>query len=317
MKLVKPIKRKEGCRMSIGGKREASLTIVPGKKGVGKSFETTKELIEYSRKLKRKVLILDVNGEYTQFQPITCDDKNINLFTIQKKIEIRRIVPFKNGGVKTLEELKQDLGVLLRCFRGGLLLLEDLTYILGDSLDQEIIGAIVVIRHKGVDLIVHFQSLGKCGHPKLVANMNYLRYHCVEDSVQYHRNKFVGKIEILKITEAISKNRVESALMLQRDYELKHKDYKTNPIRVKEYEDIYNNYARGFIWVNFNNQRISGKFTEQQFRDGIFRYISENKNETLNLERERINKDGTRLYKNDGEALAALEDRLFRTYYGN
>jgi hypothetical protein len=303
--------------VSLSGKREALLTIVIGKKGTGKSFETTKELIDYSRILKRKILILDVNGEYTQFRPITCDDKNINMFSMQPAIEIRRIAPFKKDGVKTLSELKEDLSVLLRCFRGGCLLLEDLTYILGDSLDQEIISAIVVIRHKGTDIITHFQSLGKAGHPKLVANMNLLRYHCVEDSVQYHRNKFVGKIEILKITEAISKNRVESALRMQRDYENKNKDFNTNPKKIKEYEEIYNKYARGYIWINFNNQRISGKFTEQEFRDGVFRYISENKNDTINLELQKINRDGTTSYKNNGEAIAAIEDRLFRTYYGN
>jgi hypothetical protein len=298
-------------------KREAWLTVVCGRKGAGKSYTTSKILEEYCATLNRKVLILDLNGEYVQYKSITCDERNINMFSAQRTVEIRRIAPFKKGGVKNLEELKEDMNILLRHYRSGLLLIEDPSMILGDSLDRDIVGAIATIRHKGVDVVLHFQSLSKTGHPKLVANTNLLRYHRVEDSVERSKDKFVGKIEILKICEAISKNKVELGLSLQRDYEAKNKDYRTNPKKTKEYEDIYTKYCRIYIWVNYDTQRLSGAFTEQDMRDGIFRYMSENKSTTINLERDKIDRTGAKIYKTEGEAICALEDRLFRVYYGN
>lgn len=303
--------------MSTNGKREAWLTVVCGKKGTGKSYETIKEIEDYCRVLKRKVLILDLNGEYTQYRPITCDERNINLFSSQKNIEIRRIAPFKKDGVKTLNELKSDMDVLLRCYKCGLLLIEDPALILGDTLDKDIVGAMCTIRHKGIDLILHFQSLSKTGNPKLVANANLLRYHRVEDTVERSKDKFVGKIEILKIAEAISHNKFELGLDLQRSYEKKHPDYMTNPQKQKEYEEIYNKYCRVFIWVSYDSQRLSGKFTAQDMRDGIFRYMSENRGATINIEREKIDRTGAKIHKTEGDAIKALEDRLFRTYYGN
>ncbi|NJL75295.1 MAG: hypothetical protein HC892_09955 [Saprospiraceae bacterium] len=283
--------------MSIGGKREAWLVTACGRKGSGKSYETTKEIEDYVRTLNRKFLILDLNNEFGQYRPILCDERNIKLFVAQKSVEVRRIAPFKKGGIKTLDELKNDMDVLLAHYRDGGLLIEDPALILGDSLDKEFVGAVCTLRHKSVDIILHFQSLSKTGHPKLVANTNILRYHRVEDTVERSKDKFVGKIEILKIAEAISRNKVEFGLDLQRDYEKKNPDYRINPKKQKEYEDIYNKYCRVFIWINYDNQRLSGRFNAQDMRDGIFRYMSENRSTTINFEKEKIDRTGTKIYK--------------------
>ena len=303
--------------MSVGGKREAQLTVVAGRKGVGKTFETTQELKDYCHFLRRKVLILDINNEYTEFRPIICDEKNIKLFTAQNTIEIRRVLPTLKSKAKDLGELKSDMSVMLENFRGGLIVFDDINRVVGDAIGSDLIGHIVTQRHKSCDIILQFQGIGRCGHPKILMNTNLLRLHWTDDSVHRNRNKFVDKEEILKIAEAIVNNKVQTGQYLRKQYEIKNPDYLKNPQKLKEYENIFNKYCRFFLWVNYDSQTISGKFTKDEMIDGVFRYISENSQDVLTPELNRINRDGKRANKTPKEAIDFLENKLVDLYWGN
>ena len=64
--------------------------VVTGQKGVGKTYTSTQDILPYMQG-GRKVLIYDANMEYEQYKAIGLDD--LRKFTMQKRIECRRVLP--------------------------------------------------------------------------------------------------------------------------------------------------------------------------------------------------------------------------------
>jgi len=304
--------------MSISGKREPQLIVVPGRKGVGKTFETKKEILEYCQALKRKVLILDSNNEYGDFQIINCDENNIKLFSKQPRIEIRRVAPYTtNGNAKSTEDLKADMAVILKNFKGGLVLLEDVNRYVGDSIGSDLIGSIVVLRHQDCDIILHYQGIGRISHPKILMNTNLVRLAWTDDRVSRKASSFGDKVEILSIAEAIVSNKVETGLRMRKEFANKYPNFTSDPKKIKEYDDIFNKWCRFFLWISFDSQTIFGKFTKDEMKEGIFRYISENSSDVLSPELNKINRDGAKINKTPKEAIISIENRLLDLYWGN
>jgi len=83
-------------------RREPILMCATGKKGVGKTYTTMNLIKDYIKpnkkigKKARKVLIYDINMEYTEFKAISV--KDIPMFTRQSKIEVRRVLPIMDKG---------------------------------------------------------------------------------------------------------------------------------------------------------------------------------------------------------------------------
>ena len=81
-----------------------------GKKGVGKTFTTMQLINSYIKpnkstgKKARKVLIYDINMEYTDYKAISV--KDVANFTRSPKIEVRRVLPMTaEGKIATLEQM--------------------------------------------------------------------------------------------------------------------------------------------------------------------------------------------------------------------
>jgi Cdc6-like AAA superfamily ATPase len=94
--------------------REPKLMVAVGAKGVGKTYTTNKVIRQYlngnpsTGAVPRKVLILDVNGEYTDYKRLALND--VLKFTVHPKIEARRIAPYKADGNKmSMSEVSQAL----------------------------------------------------------------------------------------------------------------------------------------------------------------------------------------------------------------
>jgi Mrp family chromosome partitioning ATPase len=105
--------------------REASLMLVTGMKGVGKTFLTlfliNKYIQDTASRKGRKVLIFDANGEYTQFKRLALED--VGRFAQQQKIEVRRIMPLNpDGSPMGVKEMVKTMGYIMENYRGGLLL---------------------------------------------------------------------------------------------------------------------------------------------------------------------------------------------------
>lgn len=194
--------------------REPLLGVAVGRKGCGKTYITNKLITQYVRGdiangvPPRRVLILDVNDEFEQVPALRIND--VMKFSVHPIIEARRIRPFlPNGEKMTINDILDALHEILRKFRNGLLLLEDINRYVSDNLPNDIIGAICTNRHSDMDIIMHFQSIGRIT-PKIWANLNWIRFHKNTESVDRHRSKFEDKYEMLKLIEMYIDNEIDA-----------------------------------------------------------------------------------------------------------
>lgn len=184
-------------------KRDAMMTVGTGKQKVGKTWQTTKFLDQYihdnpkTGKKGRKVLIFDTNFEYTQYPTLNLSD--VIKFTKQKRVEIRRILPLNHdGSPSNIDEKIEILKHLLANYAMGLLLLEDINSYLIDGGTKEIIGSICTLRHREVDVIIHYQSLSAVP-TRMWQNLSLIRFHKQGDSIDRYKDRI--PYEILKIAE--------------------------------------------------------------------------------------------------------------------
>jgi hypothetical protein len=231
-------------------KREPKLGVAVGRKGCGKTYTTKSMMQKYvaGNPLKhvpgRRVLILDVNDEFTDVKALSLSD--VKRFSVHPTKEIRRIRPFQDNGKRmTLNEIQNTLFVILDNFRNGLLLIEDINRYISDNLPNDLVGAIVTNRHTDTDIILHFQSIGRIT-PKIWQNVNWIRFHKNTDSVDKHKLKFEDKFELLKIVEMY----IES-----------------------EYHE--HNNKRVYVYIDIDDEKIRG-VSRKKIEPIIDEYISEN-----------------------------------------
>ena len=185
--------------------RICKLGVAVGKKGIGKTYQTTEMMKGYARGgngvKPRRVLILDVNDEFEEFKAMSI--KDVEIFSVHPRVEIRRIRPFKDDGSRmTLRDIADTLYVILDKYRGGMLLIEDINKYISDHLPNDLVGAICTNRHTNTDIIMHFQSIGRITS-KIWQNLNWLRFHKNSDSVTRHKMKFPDKIDLFCIVESL------------------------------------------------------------------------------------------------------------------
>jgi ribosomal protein L30/L7E len=265
---------------------------------VGKSVETIRMIDEYvaGNPTKgvppRKALIFDVNDEFSSFWYFGVQRsikaiaiKDIMKFSVHPKVEVRRIRPFWDDGKKlTINDMGEVLGIILDNYRNGLLLVEDINKYLSDSMPSDLIGSLATSRHIGLDIVSHFQNIGRAGNPKLLGNLNMIRLHKTNDTVERHKNKFEEKTELLQIAE--------------------------NLVNKKYFEgDI-----RYFVYVDVENMKIRGKISKTEAEDGIHQYVTERYSRLINPMLQLRDKKGKKTY-NEETALKAANERLMKVYF--
>jgi hypothetical protein len=230
--------------------REPKLLVAVGKKAVGKSYTTEKMMRNYvtGNPAKgvppRRVLIIDVNDEYSNVKAIKIED--VGIFSVHPIIEMRRIRPFSDNGTKmSLDDIAQTLFQVLQTFKNGLLLVEDINKYISDTMPNDLVGAICTNRHIGVDIILHYQSIGRITS-KVWQNVNIIRLHKFTDTVKRHKHKFEDKIEYLSIAE----------LIINTKYESGDKHF--------------------FLYVDIDDEKVYGAFTKQDFDTAANQYIQNN-----------------------------------------
>jgi hypothetical protein len=282
--------------------REPLLTIACGSKGVGKTYTTIKIIKQYivgnvlTGAPARRVLILDVNDEYRDFKAIAL--KDVRKFTYHPKIECRRVRIIKPDGNKmSLGEIQEALKHILDNYKGGLLVIEDISKYTSPNMGMDIIGSLCTQRHVDCDIIIHYQSIGRAATPSIVSNMNILRFHKTTDKIERHENKFGEYSEILHIAENLVNNRYYIEMNKRGDKNLR-------------------SYFDFFVYVDFNRGKIYGPFSKEEFKESITQYIQENEGSTIGKLMKRKDRTGKLLY-NYEKALIQSENDLFQKYYGN
>lgn len=283
--------------------REVKRIVAVGRQGVGKSWQTIKMMLDAAtgtidgvpmRTPRRKGLIFDVNDEFGDFPFIggrmqikAIALKDITLFTVNNIFEVRRIRPFnQDGSPMSLSDMAKVLNLILSQFNNGILLVEDPTKYISDTVDADIIGKLISTRHRSTDMILHFQSIGKAGQPKIFANTSLIRMHKVSDTVSRHATKFEEKTELLQIAEFIVN---------------------------KKYNE---GDKRFFLWIDIEESKIRGKFTLNDAREAVHNYISENYNSAVKpLLLKRDMGSGDLVYKDKAQAMEMARKEKLKTYF--
>lgn len=269
--------------------REPILMASVGKKGVGKSYQTMQLMMKYVQGSfvngvlvpPRRCLIMDINDEYMSIPSISLND--VPLFSMHPQVEIRRIRPLLPGGKRMgLEQWTKALFFVLQNYFNGFLLIEDLNRFIGDYTPDDLVGAICTNRHTGLDVCLHYQSIGRLT-PKIWQNLNVLRFHKNNESVDRHQNKFPDKYEYLKIAEK----------MIEMEYYAKN--------------------IRFYIWVDLEYEKLKGNFSEDLFIRAVDEYISEHRNKLIKPYSFKLDKHGKKMFT-DEEALIAERERFKKTY---
>ena len=269
--------------------REPKLGMAVGKKGIGKTYQTKLMLDSYilgnpGKGVKpRRVLILDVNDEFTDYKALSMSD--LVKFSVMPRAEIRRIRPFnEDTGIRlTLKEIGDCLWNILHYFRGGLLLIEDINKYVSDYLPNDLVGAICSNRHTDLDIIMHFQSIGRIG-TKIWQNSNWIRFHKNSDAVERHKNKFPDKYELFCIVENLVNNQ------------------------------YFNGNNRYFVYVDLDDEKIRGKITPDMQLAAIDEYLSKHFNTVV---KPAINKksleDGKKVDRKT--AIESVRERIRVQYF--
>jgi hypothetical protein len=251
--------------------REVVLMAACGKKAVGKSYAHMVLMNQYVqgdpyRGVKgRRCLIMDVNDEYGYgtYNVPAISLADVSLFSAHPIVEIRRIRPFHpNGSRMTLDEWTQALFYVLQVYTNGLLLIEDLNKFITDHIPGDLVGAICTNRHVGLDILLSYQSLGRI-NTKIWGNLNVLRFHKNTESVERHRNKFPDKYEFMRIAE----------IMVNNEYN--------------------NGNKRFYVYVDMDEEKIRGNYSDEIVKNAINQYVYENYNEIIKpylLQKDNSNK---------------------------
>lgn len=248
--------------------RQPIMLVSCGRRATGKTVETIKTLYSYcmgSASIKpRKVLIFDVNNEFSNFDYFgqrheiqTLKLQDVPKFTHPSyPVEIRRILPYKDGGRRmTTDEMVNALSYILSEYRNGCLLIEDINKYVSDNTPADVIGAIARLRHQSVDTIIHYQNIGRVGNPKILGNTNVIRLHKTNDSAKRHKNKFEDKEPLISVAQKIVEARFENGM-------------KNN------INDDSGKYFHVYINLEFGN--IRGKFSKKEAELAVADYIAEN-----------------------------------------
>lgn len=197
--------------------RECGLFIAVGSKGVGKTYTTLGELRQYVQsdesvgRAARTVLMLDANNEFQNVTAIAYDameqDEYKRTAPVRALIGKRgmyRIMPFrKDRRPMTTNEIKQACIDICNHFRKGLLLLEDYNRYINGAEAEELVNMLVTLRHRAVDCYIHLQSASPIS-TRLWQNLNYLRFHKINDSVDRYKNRI--PYELMKICQLAVNN---------------------------------------------------------------------------------------------------------------
>jgi hypothetical protein len=270
--------------------REPILMAVCGKKGVGKSYKTMEYLREYANKApRRKVLIFDVNDEYSDKSKYPdvrrLALKDLRAWSASRIPEIRRIAPrFDNDKQMTLDEMAYVLNWIVGNFFNGLLLIEDINKYVGDNMPGDLIGAICTNRHKGVDIILHYQSIGRLT-PKVWQNINFVRMHRNTDSVDRHANKFEDKFEYMKIAE----------LIVEKQFKAGNERY--------------------FLFVDCDKEKVYSGVSDEVIRESISDYVSQYYNKVIAPYINKRDAKGEKIFSNPNDAFMAAKENIYQLYF--
>ncbi len=237
--------------------RKFGMMTCSGVQGVGKTYENMHIIRDYIKdkfetKVRgRKCLILDTNGEYTEQQ---FSDNDIPNFPV-KLIALRDVVEWSRSELSEARRLdmrnlsipkkKAVIEYVITNLRHGMVVLEDInTYIQKITHMEEIVSGLVNLRHRGVDVLISFQSLRPV-EPRIWQNSRWVRMHYQADNVNDIKGKLTDPT-LFKIAQLIVNNRFFSGIPEDKHF---------------------------FLIIHNFDKKIQGNFTIEEFREACSQFL--------------------------------------------
>jgi len=241
--------------------RQNGITIISGQQGVGKSYNIKKIIKDYVKdnpatgKKGGKVLIYDVNDEYTDHVPIAWKD-----IKSQRTQTVRRVLPYRmvNGKVEPFgtDELKEGFLVLLSEYHGGLLILEDFNTYALNTRAQKVLSTLTRARHKQIDILIVLQEIGKVTKD-LWSNISFYIYHKQTSDIDKEKDK-ITNFPMVKVADNIVNEQFNMAQLAYDSGKITYDDY------VK--------YKSFFVAINFKTNKITG-CSKEAFIRASYRFL--------------------------------------------
>ncbi|WP_222845924.1 hypothetical protein [Flavilitoribacter nigricans] len=239
-----------------------------------------------THKKGRKVLAFDTNDDdYPEFRTVSPD--HLQALT---KATARRIRPFnKNGSPMDDEQKREVVEKILRYYRNGLLVLDDIDHYMTGAKGQSMIGALCTVRHKGLDILLTHQSIAKITTSEW-QNCTWLRLHHQVDDVTRYRDR-IPKYHLVRIAQII----------IDQQYELAMQAFGSGKISEPEFKKR----KSFFLYVNMRQQTIMG-CGKAVFIKACKKYIDQEKGRKLKMMLSERDFNNTPIYKNRNEAIIKL-----------
>ena len=277
--------------------RQPMILLVCGETGVGKTYRNKQEIKRYMMdhlavgKKGRKVLAFDTNDDdYPQFR--TVSPNHLKALT---KVSSRRIRPFNSdGSPMDNDEKKEVITKIMKHFKNGLVVLDDIDHYMTGAKGQSMIGALCTVRHKGIDIVLTDQSVAKITTSEW-QNCTWLRLHHQVDDVTRYRER-IPKYQMVRIGQ----------LIVDEQYELCSNAFAMGNITELDYK-IQKSF---FVYINMREQRIRG-CSRAAFIRACKKFIDQEESRKVKMLLNEQDFDGNNIYKTKNDAIVKLiSDKL-------
>ena len=284
-------------KVNTDSERDFMLMIATGKKRVGKTYRTAREVESYrmndprSGRKGMKVLIFDIQQEpeWSKYPTINYDvdepdelkrASEIIKFTQSEIVEVRRLVPVrKNRQQMTADQMVSVVQTINKYYRRGMLILEDINRIITSKNQDEIIDALISTRHIQQDIVMHLQSLAGVT-PRMFQNVEMIRFHKQSDPIDRYKNR-IPMFSLMKIAE----------ITVDRNYR--------------------NGNERYFVYVSPTEEKIYG-LSFDQFKESCLEYLSRYESDLRPYLKQIDPKSGKKKYTSFEQAAEAwINDHLY------
>ena len=278
--------------------RDPMVMLVCGEMGVGKTYRSNLEIKHYmldnptTGKKGRKVLAFDFNGrDYPDFR--TVSPNHLKALT---KVAARRILPFnKDGSPMNDTEKKEVVEKILKHYKNGMVILDDIDSYMAGAKGQSMIGALVTVRHKGIDILLSHQSISKVTTTEWEA-CTWLRLHHQVDDVTRYRDR-IPKYQMVRIAQ----------LIVDEQYDLCSQAYAEG--RLSELE--YKKHKSFFVYVNMREQKVTG-CSRAAFIRAAKRFIDQEQGKAIRLLMNERDFKGNPVYKDRNAVIIKMVSDYLR-----
>jgi len=299
-------------------KRQPKAMVAVAMQGGGKTFTTRQELVQYQKQYKRPVLIVDVNGEYNEYKAVYYDarepDRHKRALGYKNSKDtgrmgiagisqprIYRVIGIRPDNVPmSMDELIELILTIQDFYKNGMLVLEEMNTYVRRQVPKDFYAFMIRLRHKGVDLIIHYQSIGDA-HPDIWRQTKILRIHRTMDSVLSIQNK-IPNFELTRIAELAVQTNYLKGVPYKSDYDNAGKS--GDKAKMKKLKPYLERYYYYFLYVDYENMKIIG-INEADFKEALDNYLYETRVEIKNL-MNRENEHGQKIYKTKQDAIDKL-----------